>query len=785
MRLRKLFVLCASGLAVPCLADTHIFFDLSGQLTHFDSVARKAIRALPTVACEAAAQDEAGVIWVFAGGDLRTINPATGVETTIAPTVEGTQAMTFREGELFAIRNGGASDDLLIVIDEGTGNGTLVGPCGADGLQALCTAPDGTLFAWDIDEGLMTIDHTTGIATLRGAGNATADLQTMEFDRFGVLWGIGNGKLYRINQGDGSVKALVSGLSDVRGMVIPKTQGRMLCSDGVLFGSIDLATGFKISHGPQIGASMASRADGTLWGHHINRLRRLNPGSGASTIIGNSVNAIIATTTIGNTIYGIMNTANQPLVTIDEATGVLTTLGNTGRPINSITTMTTAPDGTLFAYDVSLGLVTINPLSGSVTDVSDRFGPDARISAIEFGRDGRLYGGRNELFLLNPALGGTIGTIGGNAYTNLSALGAMPANGFVMGARVGSEGGTYVVDLLTATATPLGTSIGLGGLTRSPEGSIFGLAPSAVLSMDRATGNQGSTFLTLPQGLHSSIVFGDDDRLIAGNTINNINTFESFERLAYTTSTIVPMPDVPLFIDLCATPDGTVFGMATAGGLHQLDPILGTFTALDPTPPTGSYGGIIFHPDGRLFATSGGNLFEIDPLNGDRTSIGSLGFNVGGLVFSPPVTFGTIILGDYVAPSNSQVVEVTVRHPGTTVDIETHRPRVAPNGTVSFASQLFGTYDITIKGSHWLRRRIPNVTLATGSAVYLNFLLTNGDVDGDNEVTIGDYAQLSSAFGSVPGDANWDPNADLDGDEEVGIGDYAILSTNFGETGDD
>lgn len=60
-----------------------------------------------------------------------------------------------------------------------------------------------------------------------------------------------------------------------------------------------------------------------------------------------------------------------------------------------------------------------------------------------------------------------------------------------------------------------------------------------------------------------------------------------------------------------------------------------------------------------------------------------------------------------------------------------------------------------------------------------------GDADGDNEVSIGDFALLSSAFGSSPGMPNWDPMCDFDCDDEITIGDYALLSTNFGEVGDD
>ena len=72
-----------------------------------------------------------------------------------------------------------------------------------------------------------------------------------------------------------------------------------------------------------------------------------------------------------------------------------------------------------------------------------------------------------------------------------------------------------------------------------------------------------------------------------------------------------------------------------------------------------------------------------------------------------------------------------------------------------------------------------------GSVTNLNIELLNGDIDGDNEVTLFDFGALVAAFGSVPGDDNWNPDADLDGDEEVTLFDFGILVRNFGAVGDE
>ena len=67
----------------------------------------------------------------------------------------------------------------------------------------------------------------------------------------------------------------------------------------------------------------------------------------------------------------------------------------------------------------------------------------------------------------------------------------------------------------------------------------------------------------------------------------------------------------------------------------------------------------------------------------------------------------------------------------------------------------------------------------------MNFVLTNGDCDGDNEVGVGDYAVLSFAYNSSVGDPTFVADADFNGDEAVDIADYSILSANYGLFGED
>ncbi len=55
-----------------------------------------------------------------------------------------------------------------------------------------------------------------------------------------------------------------------------------------------------------------------------------------------------------------------------------------------------------------------------------------------------------------------------------------------------------------------------------------------------------------------------------------------------------------------------------------------------------------------------------------------------------------------------------------------------------------------------------------------------GDIDMDGDTDVFDFAGLAAAFGSTPGDANWNPDADLNGDEVVDVFDFSIFAAALG-----
>ena len=143
---------------------------------------------------------------------------------------------------------------------------------------------------------------------------------------------------------------------------------------------------------------------------------------------------------------------------------------------------------------------------------------------------------------------------------------------------------------------------------------------------------------------------------------------------------------------------------------------------------------------------------------------------------------GRILLGDVAISIAGVPVEADLRQNGHIVRRDT--VYVDANGNFTLYNAPEGVYDIAFRGMHWLRRVVPQVTIAPG-APEVEVYLVNGDIDGDNEVTLFDFGLLVQAFGSNPYDANWNINADLDMDAEVTLFDFAVIVFNFGEIGDD
>jgi hypothetical protein len=146
---------------------------------------------------------------------------------------------------------------------------------------------------------------------------------------------------------------------------------------------------------------------------------------------------------------------------------------------------------------------------------------------------------------------------------------------------------------------------------------------------------------------------------------------------------------------------------------------------------------------------------------------------------------GKVELGDFGGDVRTVPVVVELRQAGSPTPIRTVTLNLDSNGNYTLPDVSNGTYDVAFKANHWLRRVARSVRVNGANVSGVNVSLVNGDVDGDNEVTLIDFGALVAAFGSVPGDSNWNPEADLDGDAEVTLLDFGVLVKNFGETGEE
>jgi len=159
---------------------------------------------------------------------LITVNPTTGAGTAVTPSFvsdNGIRGLDFSSTDvLYAIIDTGAAGalgaDSLYTVNVGTGDLTLVGATGFSDVQGLAFSSSGSLFAWDISVGLLSINVATGAATdvnaLIGAGGAP--IQTLDFSPGGILYGARD-ELYTIDTATGVTTLIGSGgYSDIRGI---------------------------------------------------------------------------------------------------------------------------------------------------------------------------------------------------------------------------------------------------------------------------------------------------------------------------------------------------------------------------------------------------------------------------------------------------------------------------------------------------------------------------------------------------------------------------------------
>lgn len=224
------------------------------------------------------------------------------------------------------------------------------------------------------------------------------------------------------------------------------------------------------------------------------------------------------------------------------------------------------------------------------------------------------------------------------------------------------------------------------------------------------------------------------------------------------------LPDVPIRGFAVHPANANRLFAGTEIGLFTSSDRGATWTTQEYGPANVSIDEVVFMSGSHrlLLATHGRGLWTADLAN------------AGGFLR------GTVTLENLgVAPDGAQV-QIEVRNPGSATVRSRQTVKLLAGGAFAIDPQApTGTYDVAVKGSHWLRQVRSSVTITTGGATGLAFSLKNGDVTDDNAVDLDDFLVLASSYEADPGSAAFDPRADLDGDGSVGLADFLILASNY------
>ena len=102
---------------------------------------------------------------------------------------------------------------------------------------------------------------------------------------------------------------------------------------------------------------------------------------------------------------------------------------------------------------------------------------------------------------------------------------------------------------------------------------------------------------------------------------------------------------------------------------------------------------------------------------------------------------------------------------------------------VKLEAVLADTYDVRVKGLHWLSRSVNAVNFRQLLTRVAFEPLVNGDVDGDNEVTLVDRDMVNALLNVPKGDPRYDVRADIDGNGIINWIDREIVKKNLKKKG--
>ena len=144
-------------------------------------------------------------------------------------------------------------------------------------------------------------------------------------------------------------------------------------------------------------------------------------------------------------------------------------------------------------------------------------------------------------------------------------------------------------------------------------------------------------------------------------------------------------------------------------------------------------------------------------------------------------------LGHANPPSEQWVQPLTLQlsAPGNPAVIGSYPGTTDPNGVAVYSGLPEGTYDVHVKGLHSLQSARANINLSAAQSAEVDMKAqVEGDVDGDNCVTVDDFKVVQSMVGANKDTPGWNPTADLNNDGRVTAEDVSLLRSGFDKCGD-
>ncbi len=150
-------------------------------------------------------------------------------------------------------------------------------------------------------------------------------------------------------------------------------------------------------------------------------------------------------------------------------------------------------------------------------------------------------------------------------------------------------------------------------------------------------------------------------------------------------------------------------------------------------------------------------------------------------IFSSQITGQVTLQG---RTDHSEQITFELRNPGETIPINTYQITTAVDGSYTLNDLPIGTFDLTAKSSNTLRAKQANIIVIEDETTpNIDFSLLGGDADNNNVVSGMDFAILRAAYGTKPGDSNWDARTDFNGNAQIDGIDFSILRSNYGSSG--